>query len=93
MYFVCNTIVFVVHLKYKEGEILMGLTTIRLDDDILSWIEEYSDFNGVSKTKMIREILREKMQDDADYLEAMQSIEESKNEPNISREEMMKRYG
>lgn len=71
----------------------MGLTTIRLDDDILSWIEEYSDFNGVSKTKMIREILREKMQDDADYLEAMQSIEESKNEPNISREEMMNRYG
>lgn len=71
----------------------MGLTTIRLDDDILQWIDEYAEFNGVTKTKLIRDILMEKMQDDEDYLDAVTSIEESKNEPTISREEMIKRFG
>lgn len=65
---------------------------IRLDDDILQWIDEYAEFNGVTKTKLIRDILMEKMQDDEDYLDAVTSIEESKNEPTISREEMIKRF-
>ena len=71
----------------------MSLTTIRLDDDILHWIDEYAEFNGVTKTKLIRDILMEKMQDDEDYLDAVRSIEEFKDEPTISREEMLKRYG
>jgi len=71
----------------------MSLTTIRLDDDILKWIDEYAEFNGVTKTKLIRDILMEKMQDDEDYLDAIASIEESKDDPTISREDMLKRYG
>ncbi|HAP3795356.1 DUF6290 family protein [Enterococcus faecalis] len=71
----------------------MSLTTIRLDDKLLQWIDEYAAFNGVTKTKVIRDILMEKMQDDEDYLDAISSIEESKNEPIISREEMLKRFG
>ncbi|EKQ3716277.1 hypothetical protein P4617_002481 [Enterococcus faecalis] len=71
----------------------MSLTTIRLDDELLQWIDEYAAFNGVTKTKVIRDILMEKMQDDEDYLDAISSIEESKNEPIISREEMLKRFG
>ncbi|EAE5953664.1 hypothetical protein K0I04_002480 [Enterococcus faecalis] len=71
----------------------MSLTTIRLDDELLQWIDEYAAFNGVTKTKVIRDILMEKMQDDEDYLDTISSIEESKNEPIISREEMLKRFG
>lgn len=71
----------------------MSLTTIRLDDDILKWIDEYAEFNGVTKTKLIRDILMEKMQDDEDYLDAIASIEESKESPTVSRQEMIKRYG
>lgn len=71
----------------------MVLTTIRLDDEIAEWVEEVAKFNGISKTKFIKDILLEKMQDDADYLEATKSIEESQGKPTISRDEMMKRYG
>ncbi|EKI7437348.1 hypothetical protein PF973_002603 [Enterococcus faecalis] len=71
----------------------MSLTTIRLDDELLQWIDEYAAFNGVTKTKVIRDVLMEKMQDDEDYLDTISSIEESKNEPIISREEMLKRFG
>lgn len=76
-----------------KEEISLSLTTIRLDDELLQWIDEYAAFNGVTKTKVIRDILMEKMQDDEDYLDAISSIEESKNEPIISREEMLKRFG
>lgn len=76
-----------------KEEIALSLTTIRLDDKLLQWIDEYAAFNGVTKTKVIRDILMEKMQDDEDYLDAISSIEESKNEPIISREEMLKRFG
>jgi len=76
-----------------KEEISLSLTTIRLDDELLQWIDEYAAFNGVTKTKVIRDILMEKMQDDEDYLDTISSIEESKNEPIISREEMLKRFG
>lgn len=76
-----------------KEEISLSLTTIRLDDELLQWIDEYAAFNGVTKTKVIRDILMEKMQDDEDYLDAISSIEESKNEPIISREEILKRFG
>ncbi|EAD0738603.1 hypothetical protein DSO10_04590 [Listeria monocytogenes] len=71
----------------------MALTTIRLDDEIVEWISKFAEFNGVTKTKMITDILRERMQDDEDYLDAVHSIKESETAPKISREEMMKRYG
>lgn len=76
-----------------KEEISLSLTTIRLDDELLQWIDEYAAFNGVTKTKVIRDVLMEKMQDDEDYLDTISSIEESKNEPIISREEMLKRFG
>ncbi|MBO1306099.1 hypothetical protein JZO70_07995 [Enterococcus sp. 669A] len=67
-------------------------TSIRLDDELSKWIKEFADFNGTTKTKVISDILREKMEDDKDYLDGIQSIEDSKDEPLISKEEMMKRY-
>ena len=67
------------------------LTTIRLDEKLLEWIKGLAEFNGVSTTKMVEEILAEKKQDEEDYLGAMTSIKES-NGVTISREEMMKRY-
>lgn len=68
------------------------LTTIRLDEGLLSWIKELADFNGISTTKMVEEILSEKMQDEQDYLDALASIKESDGKT-ISHAEMMKRYG
>ncbi|GAA3266374.1 hypothetical protein LMG8520_2096 [Lactococcus lactis subsp. lactis] len=68
------------------------LTTIRLDEGLLSWIKELADFNGISTTKMVEEILSEKMQDEQDYLDALASIKESDGNT-ISHGEMMKRYG
>ncbi|WDA67509.1 DUF6290 family protein [Lactococcus lactis] len=68
------------------------LTTIRLDEGLLSWIKELADFNGISTTKMVEEILSEKMQDEQDYLDALASIKESDGNT-ISHAEMMKRYG
>jgi len=68
------------------------LTTIRLDTQLLSWVKELADFNGISTTKMVEEILAEKRQDELDYLDALTSIKES-NGQTISREEMMRRYG
>lgn len=71
----------------------MTLTTIRLDDDLLQWINEYAEFNGITKTRLIRDILMEKMQDDEDYLEGVNSVNESADEAIISREDMLMRYG
>lgn len=68
------------------------LTTIRLDENLLEWVKGLAEFNGISTTKMVEEILAEKQQDEQDYLDAMASIKESAG-VKVSREEMMRRYG
>ena len=68
-------------------------TSLRIEEHLLDWIKDFAEFNGLTTNGMITQILEEKMQDDLDYMEGIQSINECKEETTISSEEMMERYG
>ena len=80
----------------KEREVLKMATvstSLRLDLKLHEWLKEYADFHGNTVTSVITEILSEKMQDDLDYVEAIESLNDSVGKKNISREEMLRKYG
>lgn len=67
--------------------------SLHFNDEIDHWIDEMAHCYGVSKEQFVVGELRDKLQDDRDYLAAVQSIVESRGQPKISRWAMMEKYG
>ena len=68
-------------------------TSVRFDEELLRRGKEEAEFEGLSFNAFVVNLVSERLQDIEDYHDAVQSIKDSKNTPNISREEMMRRYG
>ena len=66
----------------------MTTTTIRIPDEEYNAIQELAKFHGVNVSTFMRETIIERVQDEADYKEAIAILNE--NNDSVSREDVIR---
>lgn len=70
----------------------MIVTSLRFQDDQYQEIEVLADFYGESVTTFMKRIILERLEDEADYRDAVSNLQTSHGET-VSRQEVMQRLG
>ena len=69
----------------------MPVTSLRFKDEQYDEIKETAAFYGVSVTTFMRQTILDRMEDEQDYRDAVDSVDASDNQT-VSRDEMLKRF-
>jgi len=59
----------------------MTVTSVRLDDEQHAAVRQLALFNGVSISAMLRDIIVERLQDEADYRDAARVLQSTDRDP------------
>ncbi|GAO99695.1 hypothetical protein [Fructobacillus ficulneus] len=70
----------------------MRVTSIKLQDDTMAWVEKLANVKGITTKKILSDLIEEARQDNEDYEEAMEVIH-AKNREYVSAEQIKSRFG
>ncbi|AYM02327.1 type II toxin-antitoxin system RelB family antitoxin [Levilactobacillus yiduensis] len=70
----------------------MTVTSLRFKDDQYQEVKALADFYGESVTTFMRRTILERLEDEADYRDAVSNLQTSHGET-VSRQEVMQRLG